>query len=164
MRSLAVKLTLAFLLVGLSGAVLVTVLLQVRTRSAFNQFILNQEQQALVNQLLQYYQGHSGWEGVEQYFQSNLSLTGHSDNKRDPNRFTLVGTERTILMSANPAETGQPVTVRAMDQAITLKYNNEIIGWVILDHSQQPLISNSPEAICLESINRATLLSALVAI
>jgi hypothetical protein len=45
MRSLVTKLILAFLLVGLTGSVLVAVIVQQRTRLAFNEFILNREQQ-----------------------------------------------------------------------------------------------------------------------
>jgi hypothetical protein len=41
LRSLAGKLTLAFLLVGLLGALLVAVLLGVGTRSAFDRFYLS---------------------------------------------------------------------------------------------------------------------------
>jgi hypothetical protein len=51
MRSLAVKLTLAFLLIGLTGAVLVAVITRQRVRTAFDQFILNREQQELADSL-----------------------------------------------------------------------------------------------------------------
>ena len=64
MRSLATKLTLAFLLVGLTGAVLVAVIVQRRTSLAFNEFILNREQQILVNNLVRYYQANGSWEGL----------------------------------------------------------------------------------------------------
>ena len=64
MRSLAAKLTLAFLLVGLTGSILVTVIIQSRTRSAFSNFIVNQEQQTLVDNLVLYYQTNGSWTGV----------------------------------------------------------------------------------------------------
>ena len=40
MRSLTLKLTLAFLLVGLTGAALVALIIRDRTRTAFNTFLL----------------------------------------------------------------------------------------------------------------------------
>jgi len=52
MRSLSTKLTLAFLLVGLTGAVLVAVIIRQQTRNAFDRFILNREQQALAASLV----------------------------------------------------------------------------------------------------------------
>ena len=55
-RSLAVKLTLAFLLVGLTGSILVTVIVQQRTRTAFSTFIMSREQQNLAQNLIYYYQ------------------------------------------------------------------------------------------------------------
>ncbi len=48
MRSLSVKLTLAFLLVGLTGAVLVAFLIRRSTLREFDRLVLDQNQQALV--------------------------------------------------------------------------------------------------------------------
>ena len=64
MRSLAAKLTLAFLLVGLTGSILVTVIIQSQTRAAFSNFIVNQEQQTMVDNLVTYYQTNGSWTGV----------------------------------------------------------------------------------------------------
>src|SRR5689334_14345700 len=55
MRSLTVKLTLAFLVVGLTGAILVAVLVGIRTRSEFNRFLSEHDQAALVTALGGYY-------------------------------------------------------------------------------------------------------------
>ena len=48
MRSLATKLTLAFLFVGLIGAVLVAVLVRQFTQRQFGQLVLDQNQQVLI--------------------------------------------------------------------------------------------------------------------
>src|SRR3989304_5162338 len=63
MRSLTFKLTLAFLSVGLTGAVLVAVIVRQRTRTAFDQFLLNREGQTLIDKLDRYYQTHGSWGG-----------------------------------------------------------------------------------------------------
>ena len=63
MRSLTLKLTLAFLLVGLTGAALVALVIRERTRSAFDTFLLNRDQQTLVENLLEYYQAAGSWQG-----------------------------------------------------------------------------------------------------
>ena len=54
MRSLTVKLTLAFLLVGTIGAILVAVLVGQRTRSEFNRFLSERDRATLV-QATSYY-------------------------------------------------------------------------------------------------------------
>ena len=61
MRSISARLTLAFLLVGLTGALLVAVILRQQTRTAFDRFILDREQQILVHNLVRYYQANGSW-------------------------------------------------------------------------------------------------------
>ena len=68
MRSLSTKLTLAFVLVGVIGAVLVALIVQQRTRSAFGEFLLDRDQEFLVTVLLQYYQLRGSWDGVSSIF------------------------------------------------------------------------------------------------
>ena len=171
MRSLATKLTLAFLLVGLTGAILVAIILQVRTRSAFDQFVLNRDQQSLVDNLVTYYQANGSWKGVEAAFQSagmmpNMPrrFRNMGDPRQNTQDFTLVGPDHTVLVGSGPGQAGRSMTSEALDQAVALKINSETIGWLILPPAPQPPISNSPEAIFLDSINRATLLSGLVAV
>lgn len=64
MRSLALKLTLAFLFVGLIGAVLVAVFVGIRTQREFDQFINDRYRQDMVQELVDYYGQHSGWQDI----------------------------------------------------------------------------------------------------
>lgn len=170
MRSLATKLTLAFLLVGLTGAILVALILQLRTRSAFDQFILNRDQQNLVENLQAFYQVNGSWSGVAEAYQpvGNLPARRFRDRiaEQHPGTqdYTLVAADRTILIAHQLNQVGKQVSAQALEQAVALRVDSETIGWLILAPSTLSWISNSPEAIFLESINRATLLSALIAI
>jgi signal transduction histidine kinase len=168
MRSLTVKLTLAFLLVGLAGAGLVALIIQRRTRNAFDQFILNREQQALVTGLVQYYQVHGGWGGVAEALQSIQGAPLRPfDNGGNLGKgrmyFTLVGADRTIISGIQPGQVGQPVSIRDLERAIPLKVNNQTTGWLLMESGPPQLTPGSPEGIFLQTINRATLLSALIA-
>ena len=49
MRSLAAKLTLAFLIVGITGALLVALFMGRQTRSAFDRFVLQSYQREIVD-------------------------------------------------------------------------------------------------------------------
>ena len=64
MRSLALKLTLAFLFVGLIGAVLVAVFVGVRTQREFDQFINDRYRQDMVQEAADYYIQHDGWQDI----------------------------------------------------------------------------------------------------
>ena len=169
MRSIAAKLNLAFLLVGLTGAVLVAVILQVRTRNAFNQFILSREQQVLAESLTQYYQQNGGWGDVANNLQALVGspvqfAPGNPYPRRGLAPFTLVGTDRKVIFSSDrDRAAGQQLANRDLQRAFALKVNGETVGWLIPASIPRVLIPNSPEEIFLRTINSATLVSALVA-
>jgi two-component system sensor histidine kinase BaeS len=160
MRSLVFKLTLAFLLIGLTGAVMVSVLLQVRTRTAFDQFRLDQEQQTVVTQLVQYYEDHKGWEGVTDVFQPGPS----PDNHRGSPRFTLVGADLTVLFGGPRERLGQAVPESSLKGAIPLNVDNQTVGWLIQPPAPAQIVPNSPENAFLDNVNQAALISGLIAI
>lgn len=168
-RSLVVKLTLAFLLVGLTGSILVTVIIQSRTRAAFNNFIINQEQQSLVDNLVQYYQTTGSWVGVSNDITflrviPPMQPSGGPDNSTGGSPFTLVGPDRMVVYSNQPYEVGQTISKNSLTGAITLQTNNQNIGWLILTPIQRNFTPNTPEGNFLRNVNNATLLSALVAV
>src|SRR5512136_1897343 len=109
MRSLAVKLTLAFLLVGLTGSILVTVIIQQRTRAAFNNFIMNQEQQTLADNLVVYYQTYGSWSGVSTDINSlqayiPMQPGGPRGGFHVGSPITLVGSDQLVVYSNQPDE------------------------------------------------------------
>jgi signal transduction histidine kinase len=168
MRPLAIKLSLAFLLVGLTGAILVVIILQVSTRSAFDQFLLNRDQQALADNLLAYYQTKGNWAGVADNFQSMIDTSlQNSGNPQGPGQpttpFTLVAADGSVILSSARNPVGQQISGADLQQAIPLKVDGKTVGSLILSAPRQQWGAGSPEGIFLNSVNQATLLSALVA-
>jgi signal transduction histidine kinase len=169
LRSLAVKLTLAFLLVGLTGSILVTVIIQQRTRAAFSNFIVNQEQQTLANNLVYYYQTNGSWAGVGNDI-ATLQVNpppqpvGNRDFQREGNPFILVGSDRVVIFSNQPDEIGQTINKNNLTGAINLQSNNQTIGWLVLTPVSRNFSPNTPEANFLSNVNSATLMSAMVAV
>ncbi len=178
MRSISTKFTLAFLLVGLTGAVLVAAILRARIRTAFDQFILNREQQTLVDELVGYYQENGSWDGIAQALPLLLSNWRPGDNPQPTNdakhpgffhrdhviHFTLVGADRRIVFTNLPDEVGREVSSPDLERSIPLLVGSQPVGWLSLEPlSRDAWQPDSPEAGFLENINRATLASALVA-
>lgn len=164
MRSLALKLTLAFLLIGLTGAVLVAVILQLRTRTAFDQFILSREEQSMVDNLTQYYEDHSGWVGVARNYRFIQDNPQRPDFRRSPLRFTLVDPNHVILASTRPDLIGQKMPENELNHTIPIKVNHVTVGWLVQNTPSPQLVPNSPEDIFLGSVNQATLIASLVAV
>lgn len=168
-RSLAVKLTLAFLLIGLTGSILVTVIIQSQTRAAFSNFILNQTQQTLVDNLVLYYQTNGSWAGVGNniYLLQGAPPTqpiGSHGMPPGESPFTLVGSDRVVISSTQQDEVGKTLNKSNLSGAIVLQSNNQNIGWLILRPIRQNFTPNTPEANFLRTVNTATLLSASVAV
>ena len=67
MRSLTLKLTLAFLVVGLTGAFLVAAFVGRRTESAFDTFLVDHNQELVLGLYADYYHEQGSWDGVERW-------------------------------------------------------------------------------------------------
>lgn len=168
MRSITLKLTLAFLLIGLTGSILVAVLIRQRTRAAFNEFVVNRDQQALVDDLVQYYQENGSWSGIgASLLVKGAELPRAQEEVRDARpewmRFILVGPDRTVVFSGRPNQIGRKVANRELDRAVPLKADGEVAGWLIPAQSPRDWIPDSAEGLFLRDVNRAALISALVA-
>ncbi len=169
MRSIALKLTLAFALVGLTGAVLVALILQFGVRSAFGRFVQNRDQQVWVDNLVQYYQVHGSWDGISESLPGLLSApqatpAGRLEFLANLTPFTLVGTDHVVLVSGSRREVGHTLSNAELQNAIPLTVNGQPVGWLVTAPLNNPYRPNSPEGLFLGTINRATLESALVAI
>ncbi len=168
MRSLAAKLTLAFLLVGLTGSILVAAVIQQRTRLAFNRFVLDRDQQALVDNLLTYYQANGSWRGVGinllAFLNSPAQFPGEDgDFRRNWERFTLADANQMVIASTQQSQTERQLSEHDLEQAIALVVDGQTVGWLVLSDVRE-WVPNRLESLFLTNINRAALLSALIAI
>ena len=132
MRSLAFKLTLAFLLVGITGAALVAVLVGYRTRSEFDRFVNNRDETLLVEFLEGYYVENGGWEGVGRTFLGR--------RYSGPGNFpiTVVTAEGKVFLSNNPKRVGQQISLEFVGNEVPLQVEGSTVGWIIGSRQIQP--------------------------
>lgn len=161
MRSLALKLTLAFLFVGLIGAVLVAIFVGVRTQREFDQFISERNQQELVDQLADYYQQKGSWEGL-----NAIGLRYGTHRGREgyvPAPVALVDSNQTVVLGTRRYQVGQQLERAELRQALPVEVDGQVVGSVLLDlPPESPAPSPfSPEDNFLARVNQAILLSAL---
>jgi two-component system sensor histidine kinase BaeS len=170
MRSLTFKLTLAFLFVGLIGAVLVAIFVRQRTRNEFDRLILDQNQQALVSSLTDYYLAHSSWAGVDSIF--DRPVQGVPPPNRDPGGrwearyalFTIVDANGTIVFSGRRESIGQKVPSSELKMGTPLKVNSQTVGWLLFTPALDRLNPSAPEARFLNNVTQATIFSAAGAV
>jgi signal transduction histidine kinase len=158
-RSLAFKLTLAFLLVGLIGAMLMAFFLWQNTQRRFDQFVADRDQFSSVNMLAQYYQANGSWYGVETVF--------------DRGRFQALGpySHRGALVLV---DAGGQVVFRQGDnreiiqllrhlrgRAVPIEVDGVVVGHLLADPLSYRPLPGSAEAVFLTGMTRAITLSAL---
>lgn len=167
-NSLVTRLTLAFLFIGLTGALLVAEIVHRNTRSAFDQYVVDQARQTLVSELENYYQSNGTWQGIGDFLRLRMRGPGQAGpgnngfNIDAAGHFTLVGSDQRVVFGRSPFEVGKLYNAPDLTQAITLTVDGNQVGWLVMDGPDQRMPAG-PEREFLTRVNRATVLSALVA-
>ena len=159
LRSLAFKLTLAFLLVGLIGAVLMAFFLWQDTQRRFDQFVADRDRFSYVNILAQYYQAYGDWDGVETVFGRGRFQAPGPYTRRAA--LVLVdGDGQVIFMQGDEKEIGRLLQhVHARGEPIEV--DGVLVGRLLSEPAPRQPLPGSPEATFLAGMTRAITLSAL---
>jgi signal transduction histidine kinase len=161
-RSLAFKLTLAFLMVGLIGAVLMGFFLTQSTQRRFDRFIVERNRYSFVRLLAKHYQANGGWTGVEEVLDREGFLEVGPDN-RSP-AWLLVDQGGRVIMSQGD----DPAIVRMLKYerkwGVAIKVEGVVVGWLIFSTYPGLPLPDSPEASFLTDMTWAITYSALGAI
>lgn len=163
MRSIFFKLTVAFLVVGLVGSIVVLLLFQVQTQRTLDRFVLDLYQSESVTELIGYYQVHGSWEGA----QESVVLLRRS-NQGQGREFPpfapvmIVDTAGRVVLG-RPEEVGQQIAFSTR-QRLPLEVNGETVGWMVLSGRAERWEPGSPEGNFLDRINQNILVSAVVAV
>lgn len=166
MRNLTLKLTLAFLLVSLTGVGLAALFIQQRTHSEFDRFLFARDRGELTNALTEHYSASGSWEGVEDIFLQMSAWKedpGWERHPADRSPFTLAGADGMIIYGT-PHQVGRQITEQEINNGIPLEVDGEEIGWLLLGPYPAARMPKAPEGAFLESINRLVLISALIAV
>lgn len=164
MRSLALKLTLAFLVVGVVGVALVALFVGQRTKREFDQFVLNRFQQNVFDELSAYYQTNGSWEGINAILMLDES---QRFGRRGvfPAPVTLLDADGRVIYGGLRYERGKQITQPAKNNGVPIQIDKETVGWLLFEPFGQPAapVPESHESAFLDRVNQAILLGALAA-
>jgi two-component system sensor histidine kinase BaeS len=160
MRSLTAKLTLAFLLVGLIGAILVAVLVNLNTRSQLDRFLSERDQAVLVQALGTYYAGQNSWDGVRAMLQSTPALDMYSPG------IALTDARGVVVLGNRNYHDGQTAPSDALGGATAIQAKGQLAGYLLLpsqaDRANEPG-PPPPDVAFLNRVTSAAALSAVIA-
>ena len=165
MRSLTVKLSLAFLAVSLTGAVLVAVFAQQAAVTAFDSFVLEQAQDDFVAQVGAFYELNRTWAGVAEVFRrpGQPSQPPQGGNPQQaalpPNLFVLVDRTGRVVLPGGRFRFGDRVPPSQLASGIEIEVDGEVVGIVITLEPRTELDPNEQRYV--ERTNRAVLLAAV---
>ncbi|MFK7805517.1 MAG: ATP-binding protein [Anaerolineae bacterium] len=144
MRSIAIKLTLAFVLVSLASILLMGWLVRQQTEPGIAQFNSNNQQAFFIDFAAGWYERNGSWDGIDQAI-SSAQNRDDEDTENDRHRFgrgTLLTDSDQIVVFGRIARYDPGDTLRPQDQAKArpIQVENEIVGYVVF---QGPSPSNS---------------------
>lgn len=164
MRSLTLKLTLAFLLVGLVGVLLVAFLVGGLTRREFNRFVLDRYQSGILEEANDYYDTYGSWDGFQAYFlrRSQRAEARGLDIRRAV-LYILDGDGQVIIDNRRVVPPGGEQPDRS--RAVPVESGGEVVGYIqfAFPLSMANAERLAPEIEFLSGVNRAIVISALVA-
>jgi two-component system sensor histidine kinase BaeS len=122
MRSIALKLMLAFLFVGALGAGLFALLVVDRTRADFRLYVSDSDRAQIVAELERYHESNGSWDGVERFFRGRGGWA-------IARGIALAGTDG-LIIAGQRASIGRPISdMRGVHS--TLRVNGAPVGEVV---------------------------------
>ena len=162
MRSLTLKLTLAFVLVSLTGIALVAALVWGITSTEFNQLVIDRGRSDYITAATTYYKTHGSWTGVEDALRSQGLISGPDQGtggSPPPPPFALLDSGGSVILASGPFHPGDlnPGSPGSQRTAITI--DNQVVGYVLsTGRSPNP---NPFETRFLQRTNLALVLAAV---
>lgn len=161
MHSLATKLTVAFLAVGLTGALLVALFVRWQTTRQFDRFMValyGEEIAGLATGLQTYYHRTGSWEGVDG---TDVRALGTCSTRLNQ-PVALADASGRAISGGSPYRVGQKVPPHELQAGMPLQVEGETIGWLLPhDKGNKRPPPDASEQMFLGSVGQATAWSAL---
>lgn len=163
MRSITLKLVLAFITISVLSTLLVVGFTRWRSREEFRTFLIDQNRPSLVVAFSDYYRQHGSWNGITAaHITPPQEITAPASQfQRGP--FTLVdaSTDRVVL-AGEGYEVGASVPLSNVPNGIPIQSGDKTVGMLLINRPVYRI--GAPGSAFLDRINLQILLGALVAI
>jgi two-component system sensor histidine kinase BaeS len=176
MRSLTVKLTIAFLIVGLTGAALAAVFARWATSREFGRLVSDQAQSSFITDVSTYYQAHGTWDGVANGIsprrpppvaprpqpRDENPPQPQPDPAQPPFSFVLVDRQGKVVVPGGAYRVGDRVPTAQLEQGAPVEVGGQIVGITLT--TGRPLALDPKEQQYVARTDQALLLAALISI
>jgi len=169
MRSLWVKLVLAFLLVSLVGAAIAAVMARRFTKQEFNNLVLDRARENFITKVTDYYEIYHTWDGVALLYHmlgnpGSVLPSNPGEQMILPPAFALADTDGTVIVSAGEYQTGQRVSSGELKKATMITVDGEVVGYVVntrvqpnMDTREQNYVRRTDQVLLFSAIASAVI-------
>ncbi|MEJ2550848.1 MAG: ATP-binding protein [Anaerolineales bacterium] len=135
MRSLAVKLSIAFLIVGLLGVGLIALFASRTTQYEFRNFIFDEYSGAFIEQLAEHYRTHGGWSDIQEALplpdRFPFQGQGQGPGPRTVNFITLTDSSGSVIIGGAGYQRGEQIPSDVLKEGVPIKSDGKIIGYLL---------------------------------
>jgi len=124
MRSIASKYTIILIIVSLLGVVSVVVYASYVIENEFSKFLFRQEQDQIIENLIEIYATHDGWEGITP--QEINALTDKS-----PRSFTVLDNDGYVVIPSSTNKKGVEIPHKELSEGIPIEIDGNIVGNIV---------------------------------
>jgi len=151
MRSITLKMVLAFLGTALVSIVLIVVLARWNTGAEFSRFVSDRRGADLVQELVEYYSTNRSWNGVGETLAMDAPQMPDNGPPRDP-FFTLTDGNGTVIFAGQGYHVGEQVDQGELGLGVAIEVDGQRVGTLVM--GRIPFDRNPREQ---EFIQRTTL-------
>ena len=159
MRSITLKLVLAFLGIAFISIVLIVLLARWNTGTEFSRFVTDRRGTELVESLERYYQANDSWEGVGKYIVTEATpTTAENGPQREP-FFTLVDADGQVVFAGPGFRTGEQIPLPEIERGLPVEVDGKTVGTLIM--GRMPFERNPREEEFIQRTNLMLVYSAV---
>lgn len=136
MRSITGKLTVAFLIIGILGAILVAWVIWQSAQREFAQFVIGSNEISFQRQLSDLYQiNQYSWDNIERRINKRGEIPNDDPHHGPPRRRfygILADEDGTVLVNIPYQERPPRLTSQEQERAKPIVVDNDVVGWLLL--------------------------------
>jgi two-component system sensor histidine kinase BaeS len=162
MRTLGLRLVLAFLAVSLAGSVVVALFARLITADRFGQFMSAQGQETMVAQLADYYRARGSWDGVEALLRGGMMGPGGMMGNMMGGGPVLADAQGRVIVAGGDYALGDALGPADLAAGVPITVDGRLAGTLLPGRGAvlMPMMSQSGQQF-LAQVNQALVLAAL---
>lgn len=132
-HSLAWKLTLSFLAIAIMATVLVALFIRLSSANELDRLIVAQQRSDFQSNLVNYYETHGSWDGVQVLVRDSGNGTHHNDRRARNGLFGLLDGQGTVLIPFSPNSRDQSFPQEVLATGVPVVVDGVVVGTILTD-------------------------------